>query len=69
MTLCKDCRFWTANPNDNGTGECIGFAATEIVDVNAGAYEADDLEIFTPSTFFCFIGQQPGNQNEQTQNA
>jgi hypothetical protein len=59
---CKSCRYWSANPNDNGMGECTGLIASGRIEINAGPYGADEIEIYTPSDHYCEIGQEDANR-------
>lgn len=43
-------------------GECTGLIASGRIEINAGPYGADEIEIYTPSDHYCEIGQEDANR-------
>lgn len=52
---CRNCPYWTADPNDNGMGTCIGMMASGVVEFNVGGDGVNELEVLTPANHFCSI--------------
>lgn len=67
VTRCKDCIYWQGDPHDNGSGECTELVTA--IEVNAGAYGADELDFFTPAEFYCAAGKSKDEGAKTNDNA
>lgn len=52
--ICYKCSFWTADEFTNGrVGTCRGIQGTNLVEINAGGFAADELEFLTLREMEC----------------